>query len=276
MKLKTLHEVGKYSDFADEAEDTLNKIKKLAGAAFQTFKTAKAKADTDIRADAAKAKAALDSSDKDQPQSDATPPAKAKLNFSDPKTAEITVAGIILDRTPEADDLPEFDSADAKEIEQLRSSVEKIFSRFEKFEKELLKAFKNANFISADDKAEVVDRLGDQQDKILDAAETALMQNRHGERDAWMASLLKDDSDLGTRALVKMIADISKKNEIKNLTQSKKYFATGLNLVNLIGGQRQTIGMRISLMRDALEQLSNRPAITEELLKRVGKLAKKL
>ncbi len=282
MKHQELMEVGQYSNFGDHAEETYAKIKKLAGAAYGSFKAAKVKADSDIRADAAKAKAALDSSEKsvkdvkkDQEDKSASN-TKPKLNFNDPRTAEVTVAGIILDRTPSSDDLPEFDSADAKEIEQLRSSVEKIASRFEKFEKVLVKAFKASNFISHDDLTELPTRLGDQEDKILDISETTLMQNKNGERDAWMTALLKDDSDIGTRALVKMIGDISVRNERKNMTQSKKYFATGLNLVNLVGGQRQTISLRISLMRDALETLSNKPAITEELLKRVGKLAKKL
>ena len=103
-----------------------------------------------------------------------------------------------------------------------------------------------------------------------------LMQNKYGERDAWMKALLGDDPEEGAKALINVIGRISADHAKKNLAQNKKVYAEGLNLINLVGAWRQIVEMRIGLFRDALNELSKRPVMGEALLKRVGKLAKRL
>ena len=102
------------------------------------------------------------------------------------------------------------------------------------------------------------------------------MQNKNGERNAWMLALTNDDPEVGAKALVKLIGTISARNEKMNQAQTRKVLASGLNLINLVGAQRQVIEMRIGLMRSALAHLSKKPVMSESLLKRVRTLSKKL
>lgn len=272
MNFRELNENGEVVNFADQAEQTLNKVGALAKSAYGKFKSAKDKAVSDIKQDQkqaeadAKAKSAEDTKNKKDAMA-----AKAST-----KSAPITVAGILLDRTPEETDLPEFDDLDAEHFQNVQTALEQTQLRFEKFNKQFVRVMKAAPFINAADRNNVPERLGDQEGKLLESAETMLMQDKFGERNAWMLALTKDDPSLGSKALINMIGEINKRHEKLNQAQDQKVYATGLNLINVLGAQRQIIEMRIGLLRAALDKLSQKPAMTEALLKRVKKLSKRL
>lgn len=271
MNFRELHEDG-IVNFADRAEQSLNSVGTLAKSAFGKFKSAKHKAETDIKADQKKA-----ADDQEKAKKDAAKTAKDQLTLkAGPKAAPITVAGILLDRTPEEGDLPEFEDLDAEHFAYIQHAADQVGQRFDKFTKILAKTFRTAPFINAMDRKEVADRLADQPDRIVDSAEGMLMQDKYGERNAWMLALTNDDHEAGAKALVSVIGKISAHHGKLNQAQSQKVYADGLNLVNLIGAQRQVIEMRIGLLKAALEHLSKKPAMSEALLKRVGRLSKRL
>lgn len=290
MNFRELNEAGDIPNFADQAEQTFNKIRSSASAASAKFKAAKAKADSDIKSDAQKALAAQKEKEaadlaakkaKDDEAAEAKKKADIEAKGSlaakaGPKAAPVTLAGILLDRTPEEGDLPELEDLDAEHFTHVQNALEQIAQRFDKFSKSLAKHFRTAPYINAMDRSEVPERLADQSERVVEAAETMLMQNKNGERNAWMLALTNDDPEVGAKALVKLIGTISARNEKMNQAQTRKVLASGLNLINLVGAQRQVIEMRIGLMRSALAHLSKKPVMSESLLKRVRTLSKKL
>ena len=287
MNFRELNEAVEIPNFADQAGQTFSKIRAAASAAHSKFASAARKAKGDIEAenetarqekekaeqDAKAAKDKEDMENKKRAEQDARGNLAAKAS---PQAAPITLAGLILDRTPEEGDLPELEDLDAEHFNNVQNALEQLAHRFEKFNKSLAKHFRTASYINAMDRSEVSDRLSDQTDKVVEAAETMLMQNKNGERNAWMLALTNENPDIGAKALVKMIGTISTRNEKINQGQSRKILASGLNLINVVGAQRQVIEMRIALMRTALAHLSKKPVMGEALLKRVRKLSKKL
>jgi hypothetical protein len=274
MNFRELHEdVG---NFADQAETTLNNVGKLAKSAFGKFKDAHKKASQELDQES---KAAALQKEKDekaaakQAELDRKTSLKAKAG---PRSAPVTVAGIVLDRTPEAEDLPELEDLDAEHFAYVQNALDQVTMRFNKFSKALVKTFRTATYVNASDRNEIPDRLADQSDRMLDSGETMLMKNQYGERDAWMKALLNDDPEVGAKALVNMIGALSADHTRKNAAQNKKVYAEGLNLINLVGAQRQIIELRLNLMRDALDKLSQKPAMNEALLRRVSALKKRL
>ena len=262
-------------NFATGARETLKDLGGLAKNALGKFKTAKQQVQADNKAAAKKqkredAKNAANTAEADKQKKDQL------LMKAGPKTAATTAAGLILDRTPEAQDLPELEDLDAQHFSYLLDATDQLEKRLSTFSKGLTRAFRTAQFINANDRKEVHERLGDQDDRIVEAAEGMLMQDKYGERDAWMKALLSEDPEEGYKALMNLIGRISAANAKKNAAQNKKVYAEGLNLVNLIGAWRQIIEMRIGLFRQALDELSKKPVMSESLLKRVGKLAKRL
>jgi len=272
MNFRELQEDGRIDNFATGARETLRDVGGLAKSALGKFKTAKLQ----VKADAEEAR-------QKQEKDDAAKAAEVEKQKKDqllmkagPKTAATTAAGLILDRTPEADDLPELDDLDAEHFNYLLDATDQLSKRVNAFSKILTKTFRAAPFINARDRKEVHDRLSDQDDRTVEAAEAMLMQNKYGERDAWMKALLSDDLEEGAKALVNVIGKISTDHAKKNQAQNKKVYAEGLNLIILIGAWRQIVEMRIGLFRQALDELSKKPVMSESLLKRVGKLAKRL
>lgn len=264
------------TNFADQAEQTLNKVGALAKGAFSKFKAAKDKAEAGITADSKQA--AKDAEEaKNQADKDAAATKKAGLlSKAGPKTAPITVAGIVLDRTPEEGDLPELDDVDAEHFVYVQNATDQLQQRFDKFSKNLAKTLRTAQFINASDRKEVPDRLADQSDSMVERSETMLMQNKFGERNAWMLALTNDDPNVGAKALLTVLGKISAQHSKLNQAQAKKVYADGLNLINVLGAQRQVIEMRLNLFKTALDQLSRKPSMNEALLRRVGRLAKHL
>lgn len=278
MNFRELQEDVTIDDGSEAAKRVFGGAADAAKRAFQKFKDARQKAKDDIDAeikDREEKPAETDDASKKNGENDEKRKAKL-LSVAGPKTSIITAAGLILDRTPDAQDLPELDDLDAEHFNFMLQAADQLTKRFTVFSKGLIKTFRTAPFIDASDRAEIADRLGDQEDKVVDIAEAMLMQNKYGERDAWMKALLSDDLEEGAKALVNVIGKISTAHAKKNQAQNKKVYAEGLNLVNLIGAWRQIIEMRIGLFRQALDELSKKPAMSESLLKRVGKLAKRL
>lgn len=275
MNFRELHEAD-YPDFSDQAEKTLSKVGALAKGAFQKFKAAKDKAEAGVKGDVQQAAKDAEAA-KAQADKDAAATTKAGLLAkAGPKTAPITVAGIILDRTPEEGDLPELDDLDAEHFVYVQNATDHLQQRFDKFIKNLAKVMRTAQFINAMDRKEVPERLGDQDDRTVEASETMLMQNKFGERNAWMLALTNDDPNVGAKALLSVIGKISAQHGKLNQAQAKKVYADGLNLINVLGAQRQVIELRLGLFKAALDQLSKKPAMNEALLRRVGRLAKRL
>jgi len=269
MNFRELSEDGPIENFADRAEHTLKGVGDLAKGALRKIKDAKDQEHAEV-------KSATEKKEKEDTVAAEKNKKAQALKKAGPRTAAATVAHIILDRTPEAEDMPELEDLDVENFAHLQNAVDQISSRFRKFVKVLTKNFRTAPYINAIDRKEVPERLGDQNDRVVESAETMLMQDKFGERDAWMKALLDDDTEVGGKALVNMIGRISDQHSKMNQAQNKKVYADGLNLLNLIGAQRQIIEMRIELMRTAVDQLADRPAMNEALFKRVRKLAKKL
>ena len=258
-------------NFADRAEQTLNRVGAFAKTAFGKFKSAKDKAAADIEADVEAADAHAEKTSADTAKSQKS----QLLAKAGPKTAHITLARLILDRTPEEGDLPELEDLDAEHFQYVKQGAEQIQHRLEKFTKNLTKVMREAPFINAQDRKEVPDRLGDQDDRIVEAAENMLMQDKYGEQSAWMQALTNDDPNVGAKALMSVLGRISASHGKLNQAQAKKVYAEGLNIINVVGAQRQIIEMRVGLMKAALEQMSKK-SISEALLKRIGNLSKRL
>ena len=252
MNTRELLEDGGF-DYSGRTSAGLERIGQIAASAANKFRGAHGRAVDDVQADnAAATKAELGA---DAPADDAPIPA----SFADLASAQITLAGIILDRTPDEDDVPELDSLPAAQFVLAKKALAVIQKRFSKFGNELEKDLKAAPFINDYERDEISDRMNDTNPKREEASEAMLMQNENGERHAWMLALTKDDVDQGTAAIVRMIGTISKRHQAKNdVGDKKKSYATGLNLVNVAGFQRQIIDTRIALLSGVLDKLENK------------------
>jgi hypothetical protein len=276
VRFKDLNESDGIRSFADQAEGTLKGIGALAKRAFDKFATAH---DAKAAAIVAAKKAAT---------------AKAKPKTGPVKTVPDghgkqvlpteLVSFLVLDRTPDENDLPEIETLGPEEFNAVQQAVDKVQSRFEKFSKALPSAIADSGLIQANEKSEIADRLGDQNNRIVDSAETMLMADKYHEQAAWNSALDNDDAAIGGRALVKLLSTVSDAHVRLNLglmsqKNKTKSYAEGLNLVNMLGGQRQVIELRISLLKAALAKMVNKPVqpgITTEQLRRLGELSKLL
>ena len=193
------------------------------------------------------------------------------------------VAAIVLGRTPDVNDLPELEGLGAEKFNSIQNTTDQMQSRFEKFGKRLAITLAKSDLVTAQERDQVADRLGDQKDNVVESAETMLMQNKNGEQEAWTIALTNDDGDVAAKsliALVREISDINQKKNMASMTQSagKKILPEGLNLLNMIGAQRQVIEMRLGLLKAALVQMEGsavKPMTTEQL-RRIRALAKRL
>jgi len=182
--------------------------------------------------------------------------AKSKVDAST-KNAPFLIAHIILDRTPDEHDLPEFDYLNAEEFENLQIALHNISAKFQKFNSALSKAILASDLVNALDKKYVLDRLNDENPKVADAAETMLMQNKNGEKVAWETALLCKNPNEGTKALLELVKKISDANAKKNEINPNKVLATGLMLLNVLGAQRQILDIRLDLMKTVLEKTAS-------------------
>lgn len=258
MNTNELFEDGPIVNFADRAEDTLKSVGDSAKRALQNFKTAH---DETVQ----KQKTELKLQQKKEKEQQKKSQRKNEAALAGPRTAQLTVSSIILDRTPDKNDLPEFEGFSSDGLSNLIDAVDSVNSRFKRGLKTLAAHFKAASYIKDYEKNEIPGRLGDQNQSTVDVAEDKLMKNRFGERDAWLHVFLDDDPETGVKALVDFIAKTSKHNAQLNATQGKKFYAEGLNLINLIGAQRQILEKRIALMKQALEAHHTKALDREDL-----------
>lgn len=273
MNFRELNEDVHIDNFATGARETLKDLGGLAKNALGKFKTAKKEIKDENKKSAKKAQKELSKAAKVKAkEADA-----AAGHIKTPTDAEITVAGILLDGTPHEDNLPMLDNATPEELVLVRAAAETVEKRLDKFTSALEKNFRQAPFIRSSDRASIGDRLSDSgTEKFQDGAEHFLDANRFGERDAWMKALSDDNPKDGIKAMTKLLGKISKVQDTKNDAQWQTYHLSGMNLINVIGAWILILHRRIEHLKTSLEELSKRPVMSEALLKRVGKFARKL
>jgi hypothetical protein len=205
---------------------------------------------------------------KDQAKAGADAEAEQAMNtpgfasFTDVNTAQITIAGLIVDAEPrEGVQIAPFESLNAAHFLNAQKAVEVMQKRFDKFMKELVADIRSASYIKDYEKNEVQERFEDTNPKREANSEELLHKNGYGERNAWMLALTRDDPNIGTRAIVQMIGKISKDHEDKNGSgaDKTKYFATGLNLVNVAGFQMRAVQSRLEGVIAMLDELESEP-----------------
>lgn len=275
-------EVG--SAFLSGHKELMNNIGTKASAALSKFKSAAKKAEQDVLADRENAKVAAEKEAEEKEKADKAAKRGSMAAIAGPRSAPITVAGMVIDRAgspntdwDESDDLPELDGLDAEHFAYVQNAADQLATRLDKFTKIFARSIKaNAGFLGGNEMGKVSTALESFDEADIQSAKKLLRDNKYGERDAWMLVLTKDDANIGAKALVKMIARLHHANAAKNdASGMKKVYATGLKLLELLGAQRQAIDDRLVQFRGTLDQVSQKP-VSEALLKRVGRLAKRL
>lgn len=280
MNFRELYEDGKIDNFADDVKDVFKDVSGLARNALGKFKDAKQQVQADQKKALAKAdkQAKADKSKtKDEPNKSDTTPADLKAG---PRTSEISIANIVVKKRPSPQNTHEFDDVGASHFTNLVNAVPTLQKRLDAVNAELSKKLRSASYIDDYDRDKVTDSLADQTDKpFIRASEQFLYQNKEGIADAWKDALLLDDPKRGAARMINALGDIviahKKKNQQAAGSQKKVYYAEGLKLISMLAAQRQVLQFNLEQMAKTLDQLSQKP-VTEALLKRVGKLSKKL
>ena len=282
MNFRELYEDSKIDNFADDVKDVFKDVSGLARSAFGKFKDAKHQAQVDqkkAQTKVAKADKQLDKGKKSKDEQPSKPDATIDLKAG-PRTSEISIANIVVNRRPSAQNTHEFDDVGASNFGNLVNAVPTLQKRLDATNIELSKKLRNASYIDDYDRDKVTDGLSDQTDKpFIRASEQFLYQNKEGIADAWKDALLLDDPKRAATRMINALGNIviahKKKNQQAVGSQKKIYYAEGLKLINMLAAQRQVLQFNLEQMAKTLDELSQKP-VSEALLKRVGKLSKKL
>ena len=281
MRMRELQEAEGFSDFSKQATDVIDSITKAAGGAFNRFKGAKEKAESNIKSDiqdernaAEKAAEKAEKAAGSKAKSD-----KAKLGESIPDL----VAKVVVDRTPDDPDMiEEFHALGVEQFNSVYAAIDKAKERLSKFPREMRKALKASDFLQAQSKAdnELNDMLGEQPDKGMEPAEDMLMKNLYDEQELWVHVLTSDDAAGAAQEMISLIKAISRDFEKRNLAGTggagrKKNFPEGTGIVRIMSTQRQLLAIRLNLLHGSVEQLASKP-VTEAALRRVRKLLERM
>jgi Sec-independent protein translocase protein TatA len=223
MNVRELNE----ANFADTAEQTLRDIGSMAKNAFGKFKDAHEKASSEVKRDIEK-----------QAKRDKRDAAKSKEKKKQQKSAAAnsiaghdeafgTIAKIVVQRTPSADDLDEFNDLGAEQFQNLLSAVPRLQTQLVTFRKEFLKQLGEAPFVDEIDRHEIPSKLSDQNPRALETADELLMKNKFKEQEAWL-QVLTTQSFHGIKQIVNLVGRIREHNQAKNLadisvTTNKKH-----------------------------------------------------
>lgn len=284
MRFRDLQEDESFADFGQQAADAVGSITKRAGAAFNKFKGSYEKAKGEVESE--QEKAAKDAERAAQKAGKDAEKAKGKKKKKDKSgkpamSIPELVAKVVLDRTPDPEDLPEFDKLGAEDFMEVTAAIEKARERLAKFPREMRKALNASDFLQDQHKSndELNDMLAEQPEKGEEAAEDMLLKNLYDEQSVWTDVMTTDDGTAVAQEMVGLIKAISRDFEKRNLAATgsggKKSFPEGTGIVRIMSTQRQLIAMKLGLLDTAVEQLSHKP-VTEASLRRVRKLLERM
>lgn len=286
MNLRQLNEVTIAN--GDSMDKTFDYIGQKAKAAFGKFKAAHAAAKSKAQADQAE-KDKADKSKADAEAAAAAADSRTKLSFkASPQTAPITIASIIVKRDPTTKNVTELDDLDAEHFNNVLNAYALVTKRFQKFKAELPKKLRTWDRVQGDiDSIEARLEGANEKPTVVASVKVAMAKNWYGEQQAMMYALTNDDIDLVFRDLKRMIItnheanDEENKSTSGNFSQRGKDKATGMLLINKVGVMIHIIEGRLKAFKDVLDQVSQKAVVpekqlSEDLLKRAGKLAKRL
>ena len=276
-----LTEAGDVGNFADQAEQVHAGIGAAAARAYGKFKghytDAQSKIKSDAISDAKDAEAAAK---------------KAKKTSGNKIAGSVNiVCDIIFASTPgDEEDIAPVKDLDADQLNSFLNVVEKVQGRLLKIPAVMMATLRASEFLNSIDKTPIKlkELCSDQPENKLDAPEALLMQNKSGEQQAWRLALGTDDAGAAGKALLNMVARVSRENEAKNMASTGtghaggKTYAEGTALINMLSAQRQVLEARIIVLKDMIEKHASKvhddddDRTMTEGLRRIRKLVKRL
>ena len=165
--------------------------------------------------------------------------------------------------------MPEVEKKSPEEFNDMQNALNTVQATFNAFVKNLESNLKSAGLVAVKDNDTLSTRLGPQNEEFTKAATSQMRSNEYGAQEAWTAALTDPDQKVGAKKLTKMIYDISKANQAKNMAQTTKqqgrvHYYEGANLMNIIGAQRTIIQQRLTALNDLLHKMAGEPIVSDE------------